>query len=71
MDTNRTILHCDMNAYFASVEIKLNPALRGKPVAVAGSHADRNGIILAKSEEAKIQGVKTGEVILASKNKVP
>lgn len=60
-----------MNAYFASVEIKLNPALRGKPVAVAGSHADRNGIILAKSEEAKIQGVKTGEVIWQAKIKCP
>ena len=60
-----------MNAYYASVEIKLNPSLRGKPVAVAGSQTDRNGIILAKSEEAKQQGVKTGEVIWQAKQKCP
>ncbi|NLJ70424.1 MAG: DNA polymerase IV [Clostridiaceae bacterium] len=71
MNQDRTILHCDMNAYYASVEIKLNPSLRGKPVAVAGSQADRNGIILAKSEEAKQQGVKTGEVIWQAKQKCP
>ncbi len=71
MFNNRTILHCDMNAYYASVEIILNSKLRGKPVAVCGSEADRNGIILAKSQEAKIQGVKTGEVIWQAKQKCP
>ena len=67
----RVILHCDMNAYYASVEIMLNPSLKGKPVAVGGSKEDRNGIILAKSQEAKIAGVKTGEVIWQAKQKCP
>lgn len=71
MFTNRTILHCDMNAYYASVEIMLNSQLKGKPVAVCGSREDRNGIVLAKSQEAKEQGVKTGEVIWQAQQKCP
>ena len=53
----RTILHCDCNSFFASVEIAENPSLRGYPVAVCGSQDDRRGIVLAKSEEAKRYGV--------------
>ena len=56
----RIILHSDMNACYASIEAKLNPALRGKAMAVAGNPKNRNGIILAKSQEAKEMGVKTG-----------
>ncbi len=67
----RVIIHSDMNSCYASIECSLNPELRGKPVAVAGSTADRHGIILAKSEEAKKCGVKTGEVIWQAKNKCP
>ncbi len=67
----RTILHCDMNNCFASIEIKLNPALRGKPVAVCGSKEERHGIVLAKSEEAKKYGVKTAEVIWQAQRKCP
>lgn len=65
------ILHCDMNAYYASVEMKLNPRLRGKAVAVGGSREDRNGVILAKSQLAKEAGVKTGEIIAEAKGKCP
>ncbi len=60
MNGYRTILHSDLNCFFASVEIALNPALRGKAVAVCGSQEDRHGIVLAKSEPAKRAGVKTG-----------
>ncbi len=67
----RTILHCDMNNCFASIEMKLNPALRGKPVAVCGSKEERHGIVLAKSEEAKKHGVKTAEVIWQAQRKCP
>ena len=67
----RVIIHSDMNSCYASIECSLNPELRGRPVAVAGSSADRHGIILAKSEEAKKCGVKTGEVIWQAKNKCP
>lgn len=59
MDT-RTILHSDANCFYASVEMLLNPELRGKPVAVCGSTEERHGIVLAKSELAKRAGVKTG-----------
>jgi len=51
-----------MNSYYASVEMMLNPALRGKAVAVCGSTENRHGIVLAKSELAKKAGVKTGMV---------
>ena len=58
----RAILHSDMNAFYASVEMMLNPALRGKAVAVCGSTENRHGIVLAKSAIAKKAGVKTGMV---------
>lgn len=56
----RAILHSDLNAFYASVEQMLDPALRGKAVAVCGSTETRHGIVLAKSEPAKRSGVKTG-----------
>lgn len=67
----RIIIHSDMNSCYASVECSLNPSLRGKPVAVGGSEAHRHGIILAKSEEAKRFGVKTGEALWQAKQKCP
>jgi DNA polymerase-4 len=51
-----------MNCFYASVEMMLDPSLRGKPVAVCGSTENRHGIVLAKSELAKKAGVKTGMV---------
>ena len=62
MEHSRAILHSDLNCYYASVEMMLNPALRGKAVAVCGSTEDRHGIVLAKSELAKKAGIKTGMV---------
>ena len=50
---NRTILHSDMNCFYASVEMMLNPELQGKAVAVCGSTENRHGIVLAKSEKEK------------------
>lgn len=58
----RTILHSDLNSFYASVEMMLNPELRGKAVAVCGSTETRHGIVLAKSDLAKKAGVKTGMV---------
>ena len=57
---DRQILLSDLNACYASIEISRHPELRGKPVAVCGSVEHRHGIILAKSEQAKKAGVKTG-----------
>lgn len=65
----KVILHCDLNSFFASVEIKHQPELRGKPVAVCGSIEDRHGIVLAKTQEAKRFGVTTGEAIWQAKQK--
>lgn len=65
----RVILHSDINSCYASIEAKLNPKLKSKPLAVAGDPKNRQGIILAKSEEAKLCGVKTGEPIWKAKSK--
>ncbi len=67
----RVILHCDINNFFASVECSTRPELKGLPVAVTGNPKKRTGIILAKNEIAKSQGVKTGEAIWEAKVKCP
>ena len=66
-----TILHSDMNCFYASVEMMLNPELRNKAVAVCGATEDRHGIVLAKSERAKKAGVKTGMVNWEAKRLCP
>ncbi|MFI3326118.1 MAG: DNA polymerase IV [Clostridia bacterium] len=65
----RVILHSDMNNFYASVECMLNPMLRDKCVAVAGSVDERHGIILAKNYKAKAFGVSTGEAVWQAKQK--
>lgn len=67
----RIIIHSDLNNFYASVEKRLNPELCGKPVAVCGDKEMRHGIVLAKSEEAKVFGVKTGEAIWQARKKCP
>lgn len=67
----RSILHCDMNNFYASVECLLHPELRGVPVAVCGSVEERHGIVLAKNYLAKAAGVKTGEAVWQAKQKCP
>ena len=68
---DRVILHSDINACYASVEQLYDPSLVGKAVAVGGSAERRHGIILAKSEEAKRAGVKTGMTIWQAKQCCP
>ena len=67
----RVILHCDLNAFYASVELLAYPELRGQPVAVCGDPESRHGIILAKNEAAKRFGVKTAETIWQARQKCP
>ena len=57
---DRMILHSDINACYASIELLHHPELRGRPVAVGGEQELRHGIILAKNEPAKRCGVKIG-----------
>lgn len=67
----RTILHCDMNNFFASVELLEHPELAELPVAVCGNPKNRHGIILAKNMHAKRMGVKTAETLWQAKRKCP
>ena len=67
----RVILHSDLNNFFASVEIALNPALGGKPLIVCGDPKERHGIVLAKNEEAKKFGIKTAETVYSALRKCP
>ena len=68
MKSDRIILHSDLNCFYASVEIMLNPALRGKPVAVCGNTQDRHGIVLAKSQPAKLAGVLSEGMLLCAED---
>ena len=67
----RTILHSDVNNFFASVECVTRPELKNSPVAVTGNPEKRTGIILAKNELAKSFGIKTGMTIYEAKKLCP
>src|SRR4030066_1176691 len=66
---DKTIMHIDMNAFFASVEQQVNPALRGKPIAVIGSH--ERTVVTTSSYEARAFGVKTGMTKYEAKRLCP
>lgn len=68
---DRVILHSDINACYASVELLFQPELRGRPVVVGGDEERRHGIVLAKTEEAKRAGVRTGMTLWQARRACP
>ncbi len=71
MNEERTILHVDLNNFYASVECLYDTTLSEKPMAVGGNEKARHGIILAKNDIAKAFGVKTGEPLWQARKKCP
>ncbi|MDA8098392.1 MAG: DNA polymerase IV [Nitrospiraceae bacterium] len=69
IDTGRTILHIDMNAFFASVEQRADPFLRKRPIAVIGS--EKRGVVLSPSYEARAFGVRTGMMYHEARQRCP
>ncbi|OES45555.1 DNA polymerase IV [Domibacillus iocasae] len=67
----RVILHIDANAFFASVEMAENPALKNKPVIISGNPEERKGIVVAANYLCKAKGVYTTMALREALKHVP
>ena len=67
----RIIFHCDLNSFYASVELLDHPELRHLPVAVCGDPESRHGIILTRNQLAKPFGVHVGQTIWEARRCCP
>ena len=65
-----TILHVDIDAFFASAEQVLRPALRGRPV-IVGSAQERRGVVASAFYEARAYGLKAGMPIVRARELCP
>ncbi len=68
--SERVVCHVDMNAFFASVEQRYNPALRGKPIVVCGNPQKRT-VVAACSYEAKAFGITNGMSVMEARRLCP
>ena len=69
---NRSIIHIDMDAFFASVELKKRPEMKGKPVIVGGDgDPTKRGVVSAASYEARKFGVRSGMPLRTAYKRCP
>lgn len=71
MERKRVIFLVDMESFYASVEVAMNPNYENKPLVVSGDPDRRSGVILAASPLAKSKGIKNGERLFEAQSKCP
>lgn len=67
---NRKIIHCDADCFFAAIEMRDDPSLRGRPIAVGGA-SDRRGVIATCNYEARAYGVRSAMPSMTAKRLCP
>ncbi len=68
---DRVILHSDLNACYANIELLYAPQFAGRPLVVCGDEENRHGIVLSKTAETKPYGIKTGMSLFEARRLCP